>query len=720
MPDKQDISTATSSDGAAPVASPQPATELFESALAAHRAGLLTEAEAAYRHILSVDATHADANHLLGIIALHRGDLAEAETLIRKALACQEDATFVGNLGSVLFESGRPAEAESAFRRALELAPNFIEAHNNLGNLYNGAGRFAEAEDSLRRALALNPDYVDSLFNLGNLFYATARLAEGEAAFRRVVALRPDFAKAHNNLGNLLLLAGRFAEAEVSLRLALTLQPDFVEALSNLGIVLQESGQFAEAELCLRRALECNPDYAKALYNLGNLLHLTGRPAEAELAFRAVPEHSPDFSNAYNNLGNMLNEARRFTESEIVLRRALESDPHLAEAHYNLGNLLFETKRIAEAEAAYCRTLELKPDFVKAHGNLGKIFHESKRLDAAEAAYRRALALNPDYAEAAYGLSLLLLNRGRYAEAWPYHELRYSPSRANHNIALPSLAFPQWQGESLAGKSLLLWSEQGLGDQIQFSRYASMLKQRGVSRITLVCAPALKSVLETIEGVDAVLAETEPMPLHDYWSLLMSVPLHVGTTIETIPNRLPYLHANPERVNAWRLRLPSQNLKVGLVWSGNPRVADFTANAIDQRRSMHVRQFMPLLQLPGITFVSLQKGDAAHAQLAEFPAELRPLDMMAEARDFGDTAAIIQNLDLVISVDTSVAHLAGALNKPVWVLSRFDNCWRWLEEREDSPWYPGVVRLFRQPSPGDWATPVANVRDNLLLRLQQK
>ncbi|WP_197467170.1 tetratricopeptide repeat protein [Collimonas arenae] len=681
---------------------------------------MLVEAEAGYRQILSSDVAHADANHLLGIIALQKGNLTEAEMLIRKALACREEAAFIGNLGSLLFEAGRQAEAESAFRRALELAPNFIEAHNNLGNLLNQAGRFNEAEDSLRRALALNPDYMEAIYNLGNFFHATARIAEAEAAFRRVLELQPDFAKAHNNLGNLFLQTGRFAEAEGSLRLALLHHPDFVEAHCNLGILLQETGQFAEAELSLRHALELNPDYTKALYNLGNLLYQTRRLSEAEIAFRAVPEQSPDFSSAYNNLGNLLNEARRFAESESVLRRALELDPHLAEAHYNLGNLFFETTRLAEAEAAYRRTLELKPDFVKAHGNLGKLFHETNRFSEAEASYRNALAWNSDYAEASYGLSLLLLATGRYAEAWPHHESRYSPNRTSQDVVLPRLPFPQWHGECLTGKSLLLLPEQGFGDQIQFSRYASVLKQRGASRITLVCAPALKSLLETIEGVDAVLTETETIPVHDYWSLLMSVPPHVGTTLETIPNRLPYLHANPERVTAWRLRLPSQHLKVGLVWSGNPRIGDFTANAIDQRRSMHVRQFVPLLQLPGITFVSLQKGGPAHAQLEELPENLRPLDLMADVRDFGDTAAIIQNLDLVITVDTSVAHLAGALNRPVWVLSRFDSCWRWLEEREDSPWYPGAMRLLRQTSPGDWETPVANVRSSLLLRLEQK
>ncbi|GAC1546494.1 MAG: hypothetical protein NVS3B11_03300 [Collimonas sp.] len=594
-----------------PAAPQELVIDLFASALAAHRAGRLVEAETAYRRILSIDISHADAIHLLGIIAQQNGNLAEAEALIRKALACREEAMFMGNLGNLLCETRRHAEAEVCLRRALALNPDFPEAHNNLGNL------------------------------------------------------------------------------------------------------LYETGQFADAEIALRRALELKSDYAEACYNLGNLLYATKRTAEAEAALRHVLELKPDFAKGHNNLGSLLNETRRFAEAEHFLRRALALSPDFAEAHYNLGNLFYKTKRLADAEGAYRRTLELKSDFVRAHGNLGKLFHETKRLTEAEAAYRRALALEPDYIEAFIGLSHLLLAIGRYAEAWPYHELRYSPKRTSQETIFPDAPYPQWQGECLASKSLLLWPEQGYGDQIQFSRYASMLKQRGVSRLTLMCDPAIKPLLETIDGIDAVVTATESLPAHDYWSFVMSLPLHFDTTLDTIPDRLPYLRANAERVTAWRVRLPSQGLKVGLVWSGNPRIGNFTANAIDQRRSMHARQFLPLLQLPGIAFVSLQKGDAAHRQLDDLPADLRPFDPMGDVHDFGETAAIIQNLDLVITVDTSIAHLAGALDKPVWVLSRFDSCWRWMEDREDSPWYPGVMRLFRQPVPGDWATPIAKVCETL-------
>jgi tetratricopeptide (TPR) repeat protein len=577
MSDEQELPISMMNDGM-PAVPQELAGDLLASAVALHRAGRFIEAEAGYRRILSVDMSHADAIHLLGVIAVQRGDPVEAEALIRKALAYREDAVFLGNLGSLLCETGRLAEAEAALRRALEL----------------------------------NSGYAEAYFNLGNLLHDTDRLAEAENAFCRALELNPDFAKAHNNLGNL------------------------------------------------------------------------------------------------------FNGTRRFAEAESALLRALKLNPDFPEAHYNLGNLFYVTRRPVEAEAAYCRVLELDPDFAKAHGNLGKLFYEARRFPEAESAYRRALELKPDYAEALFGLGLLLLALGRYAEAWPYYELRYSPEREKQEFVLPDLPYPQWRGESLSNKSLLLYPEQGFGDQIQFARYASMLKQCGASRLTLVCTPAIKSLLETVDGIDAVVTETESLPAHDYWSFVMSLPLHLGTTLDTIPGRLPYLRAAAERVAAWLPRLPSRKLKVGLVWSGNPRVGNFNANAVDQRRSMHIGHFLPLLQLPGIAFVSLQKDEAARAQLEELPPDLRPLDLMGAVQDFGDTAAIIQNLDLVITVDTAIAHLAGALNKPVWVLSRFDGCWRWLEERDDSPWYPGVLRLFRQPVAGDWATPIARVREDLL------
>jgi len=376
--------------------------------------------------------------------------------------------------------------------------------------------------------------------------------------------------------------------------------------------------------------------------------------------------------------------------------------------------LLHQSQRLPEAEACYRSALRVRPGFVEAYNKLGCLLYDAQRLDEADTCFRRVLGLSPGYLPARHNLSLTLLKAGRYEEAWPLHESRYLESEEWGKEDMlghrPDLPFPQWQGEPLAGKSLLVWPEQGFGDCIQFARFFPLLKARGLSKLTVASLPGLRVLFENTEGVDAWVGSDDlaNIPRHDYWCLIMSLPLHFGITLDSIPASLPYLRVPADAVAYWRQRLP-RGVKVGLVWSGESRPDYAHANAVDRRRSVHLRTYLPLLRQPDITFVSLQKGAAAQAQLAEIPPELRPLDLMDEVRDFADTAAIIENLDLVISVDTSVAHLAGALNKPVWILSRFDGCWRWMQDRDDSPWYPGVVRLYRQERSGDWIPVVEKV-----------
>ena len=307
-------------------------------------------------------------------------------------------------------------------------------------------------------------------------------------------------------------------------------------------------------------------------------------------------------------------------------------------------------------------------------------------------------------------LGMLLLSLARYAEGWPYYEARYDTRLEAKWIPLPELPFPQWAGEPLRGKSILLWPEQGFGDEIQFVRYAPMLKARGASSVSLVCKPPLKDLLKTAAGVDRVLASGEPVPPHDYWSFLLSVPLRVGTTLGSIPNSLPYLGANVHCVHYWRDHLPTEGFKVGLVWRG---AADHKNDA--NRSLPDLAALAPLWAIPGIRFVSLQKGSGAQEAISP-PAGQPILALGHEIRDFADTAAIVAQLELVICVDTAIAHLAGALGKPCWVLLPAIGCdWRWLHERTDSPWYPdpGVMRLFRQALGGSWRETIAEVAQAL-------
>jgi tetratricopeptide (TPR) repeat protein len=509
-------------------------------------------------------------------------------------------------------------------------------------------------------------------------------------------------------------------DAEMHYRRVLELNPEHAAAWNNLGCLLENHRQQQrEAEACYRQSLRARPGNGDALCNLGWLLHCAARLDEAQACYQQALEHCPDRAILHNNLGALLVKKGCLPDAQACFQRALAIDPALAVARRNLAALLRTMLRYDDAVAAYHELLAHEPDSAEILTLLGAALLDARRFTEAEQVLRRALELQPGRLPAAFVLSLVLFTVGRLEEAWPLYESRHGESPDWGDAAAfrrrPALPFREWQGGPLAGKSLVVWPEQGNGDVIQFARYLPMLKARGLSRLTLVCSAGLCRLLESVKGVDECIAADDEqrisaaqIPAHDYACMMLSLPLRFGTTLHNIPDNVPYVKIAPSLVAHWKARLPSGGFKVGLVWAGDPRPHQADANAVDQRRSLHATAYLPLLRLPGITFVSLQKSAATRAQMLELPEALRPLDPMEDVGDFADTGAIIENLDLVITVDTSIAHLAGALNKPVWILSRFDGCWRWLVDRDDSPWYPSA-RLFRQVQPGDWSAPLEQV-----------
>ncbi|MFX1676744.1 tetratricopeptide repeat-containing glycosyltransferase family protein [Paraburkholderia sp. A2WS-5] len=482
---------------------------------------------------------------------------------------------------------------------------------------------------------------------------------------------------------------------------------DRLEALNNLGCWFYGRRQWPQAQHAFELALSSHPDLPSALNHLGLALRAQQREPEAEAAFRRALAVAPDYVSARINLAVLLWHTQRFADAEAEYRQILRVQPDHPLAQNNLGLLLLDLGRPKDAEAAFRHALAIDASAPEMHNNLGNALNRQGRAHEAIAAYRQALALRPDYSTARGNLAMLLLGLGAFEEGWRLYESRNDESAGAVNGTLPPVPYPKWRGEPLRAKSLLVWPEQGYGDLLQFCRYLTLLKSRGVAHLGLACPPALTRLFASLEGVDAIypLDGKTTIPGHDYWCLMLSLPMHCATTMETIPARTPYLHASADLTRAWRARLPAHGFKVGLVWSGDPRTHDRGSNAIDKRRSVPAQAFLPLLELAGatdVTFVSLQKGAASQSQIEDLPRPLRPFDPMHEVRDFADTAAIVECLDLVISVDTSVAHLAGALDKPVWILSRHDGCWRWLRDRDDSPWYPRT-RLFRQTEPGNWA-----------------
>jgi Flp pilus assembly protein TadD len=501
-----------------------------------------------------------------------------------------------------------------------------------------------------------------------------------------------------------LLGAGRLAEAETELRAALAMDPADADALGLLGIVLHRAGRFPQAEQAYRDAIRLSPSDAVAWSNLGLALEAQRRLPEAEICQQHALRLRPDYADAHNNLGLAQYEQARAAEAENSFRGALRLRPAYPDAMTNLGIAVQSLNRLSEAEACYREALRLGAPPARVMNNLGLLLQELGRPEEAEAACRRALADAPDQPDAMTNLALMLLLRGAYAEGWRLYEARWRV--ASMAGAVRSFDRPLWDGSlPLQSRTVLLHAEQGFGDTLQFCRYAPLVAARG-ARVVLEVPPPLRRLLGCLPGLHAVISTGEKLPAFDLHCPLMSLPLAFGTTLETIPAAGRYLSADPAEVTDWRDRLRAvPHPRVGLVWGGSSRLDQLHAVAVDQRRSIPLAAFAPLAALSGIAFISLQLGPPA---MQVPPPSLVLHDMTGELADFADTAALIEALDLVISVDTAVAHLAAALGRPVWLLNRFDTCWRWLLGRDDSPWYPSL-RQFRQPAPGDWATPIAQV-----------
>lgn len=481
-------------------------------------------------------------------------------------------------------------------------------------------------------------------------------------------------------------------------------------------------------------------DAARALIAEAQDCDARGDFANAARLYGELTRRLPRSWIAFNNLGVALKELKRLDEAALAYERAIALDGG-AQAHSNLGVVLAELDRIGPARAAHARALELAPDSAAVLTNLGAFHFLVRDLELAEAALRDALAREPDAVDAQVKLGAVLFESGRPAEAAQIlrHAIALAPRHAEAHsylsmallaqgdlengfaeyewrrahLGFPAMdpTIPEWRGGMLEGRTILLYGEQGLGDVLQFARYASVAAAVG-GRVLLQVPGPLVRLLASVPGVAQVIAAGQPLPRFDCHLPLMSLPLVVGTRLDTIPLNIPYLRPDPVDVAAWAERLEGvEGLKVGLVWSGNPRPHDRDANLVDRRRSLPLTAFAPLAGIPGLTFISLQKGEPA-TEASSPPTGMTLLDRTDAITDFAHTAALVAQLDLVISVDTSVAHLAGALGKPVWVLSRFDACWRWLGNRPDSPWYP-TARIFGQPRPGDWPSVMAAVAEAL-------
>ncbi len=478
---------------------------------------------------------------------------------------------------------------------------------------------------------------------------------------------------------------------------ALRQRPNDPEAHRSLGNAFYLSGKFAEAARCYQRTLQLRPDDADAHNNLGAALADLGRLEDAIPCYQAALRLRPGFSNAHYNLGNALRLLNRLEESVASYQAALRLRPDFAEGYTNLGNALRLQGRLLEATSYHQKAVQLAPGFALAHNNLGLTLADSGRFSDALACYGEALRLDPSFAEAHRNRSLVRLLLGDLEQGWPEYEWRWRCA----DFSIPKLRQPAWDGAALDGRTVLLYTEQGLGDTLLFVRFVPKVKERG-GRVVLAAPESLHPILARCEGIDRLVPRNGALPDFDVHCPLLSLPRVLGTTFATIPAAIPYLHADPERVERWGRELSAvRAFKIGIAWQGNPKIV------YDRERSIPLRQFAPLAEVEGIALFSLQKGPGTE-QLRALAGAFAITDL-GERLDrssgaFEDTAAVLAHLDLVITCDTALAHLAGGLGVPTWVVLPTVPDWRWFLGRDESPWYPNV-RLFRQTREKSWDEP---------------
>jgi tetratricopeptide (TPR) repeat protein len=520
------------------------------------------------------------------------------------------------------------------------------------------------------------------------------REAEAEATLRAILDDDPSHVAALNQLGRICLLRGAYVEAKTLLLRLIECAPANADAHCNLGLALSALGRHDEAQASCRRGLALNPASTEGHNTYAAILKAAGRYDEAEAHYRRAFELDNSLPHPLNNIGALFAERGELNAAIEWYQRAIEKQPTFALAHDNLGAALTKLGRPEEAAASHRRAIALRPGFAQAHYNLGVALQEQGRIEEALASYNEAVEMQPDMVDGRWNRAVALLSLGNYPDGWREHEWRWRRREQ------PPREFdqPLWRGEELDGKSIILHAEQGIGDTLQFIRYVPLVAARGAHVIVAVQPSLLRLVSGSLGGSVDVKAAADPLPLTDVHCPLMSLPFVLGTTLQSIPVWVPYINADPFAVERWRNRLnAAAGIKVGLVWAGRSQHKN------DANRSISLERLMPLFGIDNARWFSLQVGDRK-ADLSRIPSHLIT-DLSGFLSDFSETAAALMCLDLVITVDTAVAHLAGALGKTVWLMLPFVSDWRWLIARDDSPWYP-TARLFRQQQRGDWGSVV--------------
>ena len=717
-------------------------SDMLQQALRLHQQGQFDQAALCYAAILEAQANHFDAMHLLGVLRYQQGRQAEAldkiQTALKwkptsaealsdlglvfgalrqpeealasydKALAIRPDyAEALNNRGNALRDLKRPEEALASYDKALAIKPNDADVLSNRGNALRDLNRPEEALASHDKALAIKPNDAEALTNRGIALRDLERPEEALASYDKALAIRPDHADALNNRGNALRDLKRPEEALASYDKALAIRPDYAEAFNNRGVAFQDLKRPEEALASYDKALAIRPDHADALISRGIALQDLKRPEEALASYDKAFAIRPDYAEALISRGNALQDLRRPEEALASYDKALAIKPDYAEALNNRGNALRDLGRPEEALASYDKALAIRPDHADVLSNRGNALRDLKRPEEALASYDKALAIRPDYADALFNRGLCALSMGDFSAGWRGYEYRWD--RKNTEARKLRAPYPNWKGEDIRGKRILVYDEQGLGDIIQFSRFLTQLVALD-AEVTFLLRSTMHRLLSVSAPSVRLVAAPPKGGAFDFQCALMSLPGAFGTSRENLPSSVPYLFAEEGVVARWRERLGDHGLKIGICWQGNPDIK------VDIGRSFPLRCFQPLAAISGVRLISLQKAHGLD-QLENLPSGME-VETLGEDFDGGpdafvDTAAVMSCLDLII---TSVAHLAGALRRPVWVALKHVPESRWMLDRSDSPWY-STMKLYRQTIRDDWdsvfdqlAADVANLK----------
>jgi tetratricopeptide (TPR) repeat protein len=663
---------------------------MLKEAFRLHTQGHFAEAERAYGELLRLQPKNFQAMHLLGVLALQQGQSQRAIQLIRGALALEPRQPLAQrDLGNAFQQLNRLDEALSCYDKALALKPDMAEVHNNRAVTLAALGRIDEALESYSRAIAFKPDYAQAYNNRGTILSDQKRKAEAIADFDKAMALKPDYIKALNNRGAALTDLDRLDEALKDHDRAIALAPGEAGSHMQRAGVLMHQGRTVEALESYDRAIARDPGLAEAHDGRGTALIILRRPQEALENCEKALALNGQSANFHNNRGSALAALHRPAEALIAHEKALSLDPDLATALSNRGAALSRLDRLEDGLASVDRAIALQPALAQAHINRGNFLADLKRPGDALESFERAIALKPHSADAQFGKATMLLLAGRFEEGWSPYEWR----KKRVSEAFNAHGRPAWTGaEDITGKILFVEAEQGYGDTIQFSRYVPLVADRG-ARVILTAREGQMRLLQSLDPRIEIVPAKSPPTEFDYHVALLSLPMAFGTRLDNIPARTPYLRADARDVEKWRGEIGGDGFKIGVSWQGS---------AYSAERSFPLAALAGIAGFPGVRLISVQKG-AGSEQLSALPAgmHVETLGPDYESGDFAETAAVMEALDLVISCDTAMAHLAGALARPIWVALRDAAEWRWLQDRDDSPWYPGM-RLFRQPARGDW------------------